>query len=750
VFNTTAHTLIKSELIKKIEKEKSILKRIDLMVDLAELNIEGDSATFFSQVKTIKSLSNENNYVKGIAECEYLIGDYYYTKGKLEVSHSYFNKAKDLFIKIKNKKRLADTYTFIGIIYSELSMFDKSLNFYISSEKLYEELHDTSGLIQSDINIGATYSDIQLYEKAKNYYEKALNLSLATNNKENTAYCYANLGVCQKITGNYAKALEYYIKLETIAEELSNKYLIGTAYLNMANLFINMNEPYKGYQIAKKYLKLYANSTEPATLYYGYNVLGNSEIDLGEFNQGIKHLLISLDKAKEINSGNLILQTSNNLADAYEIINDFKQAYFYKKITYQLSDSLFKANNIKQMTDIETKYQTEKKEHQIEVLNKDKKLQDLELEKKQKELRNRNYIIFGIAIVLLIIIFFSSALYKTLQLKRKANFLLKQRNVEIQQKNEEIMAQRDEIQAQRDEVTNQRDKIAIQQKKITDSILYASRIQNAVLPPTEILKEYLPEHFILYRPRDIVSGDFYWIHQQQAKIFIAAADCTGHGIPGAFMSMMGVAFLNEIITKLNNPTASEILDQLRVNVKRSLHQTGKTGEQKDGMDISLCIIDKDKKQLEFAGANNPLYIIPSVILKECEEQLSCAAKSRIDASTEPALSNANVLSITTRLIELKGDKMPIGVHLTDEKPFTNNVYEYNLGDTIFLFSDGYNDQFGGPHEKKFMQSRFKQLLLDINSKPLSEQKNELEYSIERWMGKHEQIDDILVIGVRIV
>lgn len=733
---TVAQNFTKDELRQKIEKEKDYKLRIGYMLELAQLYIESDSIAFFKEMDLIKKESQNYKYSRGLAECEYNFGDYYYSHGQFETSNSYFHNAIELFTKINEKKRIADSYTLIGINYSELSMFDKSLTQYIKSEIIYEELHDTAGLIQSDINIGATYGDIKLFKKAKNYYEKALTLSLKTNSRENAAYCYANLGVLEKQSGNYDNALEYYIKLETIAEEFSNKYLLGTAYINIANLFLNKNEPVKGNQFAKKYLKLYENSEDMVTLYYGYNTLGISEIDMGDLKNGIKHLLVSYNKAIEMNSGASQLQTSNNLADAYERISDFRQAYFYQKTAFKLSDSLFKADNIRQMTDIETKYQTEKKEQQIVVLNKDKKLKDLELEKKQKELRNRNYIILGIIVVLIIIIFFSSALYKTLQLKRKANTLLKQRNVEIQQKNEEIMAQRDEIEAQRDEVTSQRDKIAVQQKKITDSILYASRIQNAVLPPTEFLKDTLPEHFILYRPRDIVSGDFYWIQQQNNKIYIAAADCTGHGVPGAFMSMMGVAFLNEIITKINNPSASDILNQLRINVKRSLHQTGKTGEQKDGMDISLCIINKDNKQLEFAGANNPLYIISSLV------SLSIVEDNEENTSTP--------LSVTGNLMELKGDKMPIGVHLTDEKPFTNQTYNYTTGDTIYLFSDGYNDQFGGQNGKKFMQSRLKKLLLEINSKTLSEQKNELEYNIERWMGNQEQIDDILIIGFRIV
>ncbi|MCK4661496.1 MAG: SpoIIE family protein phosphatase [Bacteroidales bacterium] len=264
------------------------------------------------------------------------------------------------------------------------------------------------------------------------------------------------------------------------------------------------------------------------------------------------------------------------------------------------------------------------------------------------------------------------------------------------------------------EIKKQRDEISEQKQSITDSIYYARRIQNAILPPKKNISEFLSDHFILYKPRDIVSGDFYWISQKENFIYIAAADCTGHGVPGAFMSMMGVAFLNEIVSKYDKIKANEILNYLRENVKNSLHQTGKKNEAKDGMDIALCAIDKTKYCLQYSGANNPLFIIRN-----------------------------------NELIIYKPDKMPIGIHIRDYKPFTNNIINLKKGDLIYIFSDGYIDQFGGKSGKKFMSKNFKELLLNINQKPIKEQLEILDNTIEDWKKDTEQIDDILVIGIRI-
>ena len=278
----------------------------------------------------------------------------------------------------------------------------------------------------------------------------------------------------------------------------------------------------------------------------------------------------------------------------------------------------------------------------------------------------------------------------------------------VRERTAEIMKQKEEIEAQRD-------KIAEQNKNITDSIEYAQRIQTAILPPGDYVRELLPQRFILFLPRDIVSGDFYWLTKKHRRIISVAADCTGHGVPGGFMSMLGIAFLNEIVNKSpDNVTAADILNQLREQVIASLHQTGKTGEAQDGMDISLFILEWEKKKLEFAGANNPL-----IIIRDGE------------------------------IIEIKGDKMPIGIHDRADMPFTNHTLDLENEDVIYTFSDGYQDQFGGPRGKKFMIKRFKHLLIDIHKNPMSEQKDILLAKLEEWQGTFERVDDIIVMGVRI-
>lgn len=276
-----------------------------------------------------------------------------------------------------------------------------------------------------------------------------------------------------------------------------------------------------------------------------------------------------------------------------------------------------------------------------------------------------------------------------------------------------------------------------QKEEILDSINYALRIQKAVLPDDELTKEWLGEHFILFRPKDIVSGDFYWTTKLKNNVFFCVADCTGHGVPGAFMSMLCISFLNEVVLKEEITQSEEILNKLRLLIMSSLKQKGLSGEQKDGMDITLCIINKETLELQYSGANNPLYIIRT---KE---------KKPIQCDKQQDLDNLN-------LYEIKADSMPIAIHVNMES-FKKHKIQLLKDDRIFLFSDGFADQFGGPKGKKFMYKSFKNVLMETSKLDMTEQKNKIEETIINWIdftnpenGKpYEQIDDICVMGVKI-
>ena len=309
---------------------------------------------------------------------------------------------------------------------------------------------------------------------------------------------------------------------------------------------------------------------------------------------------------------------------------------------------------------------------------------------------------------------------------------VQERTMEINEQKEEIEAQRDEIEAQRDLLQEQKDMVVAQKLKITDSIDYAERIQSAVLPQQDYMARVMPEYFILFKPKDVVSGDFYWIKKIGDHLIIVVADCTGHGVPGGFMSMLGITLLNEQAGKSNFDQTGEILNQLRTKVKETLAQEGKNREQKDGMDIALAVFNTKKHELRFAGAYNPIYIIRDKT-KEAEKTMF------------PYFS---MESSSHQLFEVKGDKQPIAIH-SMETAFNTSTVQLKKGDTLYMFSDGFVDQKGGTKSKKFLSKNFKSLLLDIQSLSMEEQKNHLGASFDDWKKGMEQIDDILVMGIRI-
>ena len=284
----------------------------------------------------------------------------------------------------------------------------------------------------------------------------------------------------------------------------------------------------------------------------------------------------------------------------------------------------------------------------------------------------------------------------------------------VRERTKTIEEQKEALEVQRDEITVQRDQIVSQNQDIIRSISYARRIQTAVMPGKELIDSILQNYFILLKPRDIVSGDFFWMTQKNGKIVVTAADCTGHGVPGAFMSLLGITLLTEIVKNTNEIYPHTILNSLRANIKRALSQVGREHEAKDGMDIALCVIDPSTNKVMFAGAYNPLYLVRN-----------------------------------NELIEYKGDKMPVGVHINEKESFTLHEISLQKGDCIYMFSDGYVDQFGGDDNRKFMSKNFKELLLKVSDKEMEVQKKILDDTIDQWIGPNDQLDDILVLGIRI-
>jgi len=306
-------------------------------------------------------------------------------------------------------------------------------------------------------------------------------------------------------------------------------------------------------------------------------------------------------------------------------------------------------------------------------------------------------ILFFVYVIIIIILVYFIVQYRTKSL-RKANQILIEKDIASR------------------EVEKQRQELAIKNKSITSSIQYAEKIQKALLPSDFMFKKLLPDSFILFKPKDIVSGDFYWITERNNKVFVSAVDCTGHGVPGAFMSLIGFKILENIIKVQGIEKPSEILNILSMGIENTFHGDEEDYLLKDGMDLAFCAFDRDKKQLEYAGAFNPLYLIRD-----------------------------------NKLIETRADRFSVGLkhELNKQNEYTNHSVSIKKDDMIYLFSDGYPDQFGGPNGKKFMYRRFRHLLLTIHKLPLQEQKDFLEKSIEDWRGEdYNQIDDILVIGIR--
>ena len=669
-----------------LKSTKNDTARIDAYIGLCDaFSVSNPDTSVYFGEQGLK-IAIKIKYNDGIANCYITIGYVHYIIGRYDKALNYYLKSLKIYEEAGNKIGIAKCHCNIGMIYQEQGSFYKALEYYIKSLKIYKNIGDKEGIAVCNICIGVIHDykgclalsdsdSLQAkkeYEKAIEYYFKSLKIYEEAGDKKSMAGCYCNVGIVYQEQENYNKALEYYLKPLKLYEETGNKTGIMACYINLASL--------------------------NGTLSDAETLNKNKRLDY--LNKAVEYGEKTLALAKETNSLSEQNMAANILMEANKKLGNYKKSIEYAYIFIATKDSMFSEDKTKALAGMEAKYQNEKKQLEIDKLNKEKELQVSE-NKKQK------IIIFSVIGGLLLIVAFAIFVVNRLRITRKQKRL-------IENQRDEISAQRDEIEAQRDLVTTQKERIEEIHKEVTDSINYAKRIQEAVLPISIDARAVLGEHFVLFKPKDIVSGDFYWTTKVNNLQFIAVADCTGHGVPGAFMSMLGISFLSEIVSKQETTKASQVIDKLRIEIINALQQKGQSGEQKDGMDMTLCVINSLNNQLQYAGANNPLFIV----------------------------TNQKELKV------IEADKMPVAIHEHMEN-FTNHEYQLQMGDCIYLASDGYEDQFGGQKNKKFMSKQLKELLINISDKPMNEQHEILNTTFENWRGEHEQIDDVTILGLKI-
>lgn len=672
------------------------------------------------------------DFKKGIAEANTNIGNAYRFMGNYDKTLSYSQQSLELYQSLaessdtklarSGEKGMATVYNIIGLVYYQKTSYDKALEYFQRSLKIQEKIDDKNGIANSYTNIGNVHWHQNDYSLAIEYHKKALMIREDIGDNNGIADCYNNIGNISFEQGKYDKSIKYFIKSSKIYDELGDNYGLAISYNNIGYVYYNQGKYKKAIEYYQKSLKIKEKIDEKEGIAMTLGNIAELNNKLGNYNKAITYAQEALKIAKDIGVLNIEGKAYKQLSESYKGLNNLNKALEYKDYFIVITDRIFSDEKTKAIAEMQTRYETEKKEKEIQFLNKENQLQE-------ETVKRQRILIYSLVLIFAIIIVFTVIVLKQSRKIKKANIQLAEQNNEILQQKEEIEAQRDEIETQRDTVLEQKNHIEKINKEVIDSIHYAQYIQSAILPQPELRDQLFGEHFIFFKPRNIVSGDFYWVTKVEGRTIIAVADCTGHGVPGAFMSMLGLSYLNEVINNEYITHPGVILRRLRKKVISTLKQKGESGEQRDGMDISLCSIDYDTLKLEFSGANNPVYILRN-------------------RNYEP-ISNTRILESDEYILyEIKGDKMPIAMYDKMDK-FQTHEIQLQKGDCIYLFSDGYADQFGGPEGKKFKYKPFKKLLLTNCQKTMGEQQLILDQALSTWQQECEQVDDILVVGIKI-
>lgn len=620
----------------------------------------------------------------GIAIVYNNLGILAHNQSRYEEAMGLYRKSLDINTRIGRQSGVATSLFCIGTVHENLSGNDSALYYYLEGQRISEAIRDTRLIAYAKTSIANIYYRMSDYTRSMEYNIEAVDLFRSAGNEYGVMKVYISLAQTAVLLDSLDKAVWFYIHAFRTGMKLESKTDLAIISHSLGHLYEQTGQTDSAAISYERARLLYDQTGNREN--YAQVLISSARLTGGKMNYMAAVALLeeAVEIGLAINSPSVLMSAYDELAGTWAALNNFGNAYFYMNRYSTLKDSVLTVERQRQILELQTQFETEKKEKENELLKKDRKILQT----------TRNSLIIGALLLTTIVII----VLRNLSVKKKDNRLLR---------------------LQRDEITRQRDIVETQKTAIEDSIRYAKRIQSAMLPPVAQTDEILPESFILYLPRDIVSGDFYWIRQiSQSRVLVCAADCTGHGVPGALMSMLGMSLLADIINtgidriRNNLYTPSGILSDLRDRIKVSLRQTGREGESRDGMDMTIAIVDTTNRSVICSGANNPVYLVTN-----------------------------------GTLTELKSVRNPIGIH-PNESRFTDHEATLERGSMIYLFSDGFYDQIN-QDGKKFLSRQFKGLLEELSALPPAETCTRLSDTFHKWKGSEDQVDDVLVIGIKV-
>jgi serine phosphatase RsbU (regulator of sigma subunit) len=686
--------------------------------EAARLLVKSDPDSALVLAKLGLKYAKKNNNDTLIAGSYNSIGTIYKTISNYKEAINSQNKALYHAEKVKALRQIENAKAALGLVYTEQANYSKAIEIYYDLLLLAQNRKDTFSIAQVRNNLGNIYFEQKVLDKALENYQKAYEYAVIMGSEFGQCLLLGNLGSVYFKQEKYGLAKENYQKSLDISIKIGDTEGVGISYSNFGSVYFQEEEYQLSLEFHEKALEIKEEMGDLHGQSVTLNEIGKTYDHFGDLYKAKKYSIKALAIAKQIGAKELESDANLALSKMFDQQGNTSKAYFYYKNHIELRDSL--VNEESKKKDIRNELNFEfQKQHFTDSLEQVKKdeLAQQQIEKEKVKTDAQKKLTYGFSIAFILMLVLSVFIFKEYKAKKRANLI---------------------VLKQKDEVETQSQIILEKNKEITDSINYAKSIQTALLTEDAEWDKISKEHFVYLKPKDVVSGDFFWAFNDDNKNLAVwtAADCTGHGVPGAFMSMLGIGFLNEIVIESGITKPSEILNHLREKIIKALSQKNANRQQSDGIDMAICVWDKNKNELFYSGANNPLYII-SKNENTIKQMDSFEAKNFI-------LENNDF-----QLFEVKPDKQPVGFYTGDKSPFNSITIKLNKDDRIYVFSDGYADQFGGEKEKKLKYKPFKEILLSISNQNMANQKNELESFFTAWKGNLEQIDDVCVIGVRV-